>query len=131
KGGAAKGELVLAIYELANSYRHGWGVEKDIVAARTFYECAANMGDTDAMNEVARLYDEGKGGKKDRVSTFFFCGKRGRVSSGVVLLAKVPPTQTLPSKPNSTLPLSLHFPFPNPKETNSAIIPPTDNTSTL
>ena len=34
KGGAAKGELVLAIYELANSFRHGWGVGRDPVAAR-------------------------------------------------------------------------------------------------
>ncbi|KAL9051117.1 MAG: hypothetical protein Q9206_004827 [Seirophora lacunosa] len=66
KGGAAKGELVLAIYELANSFRHGWGVEKDPVAARSYYETAANLGDTDAMNEVARCYEEGFGGKKDR-----------------------------------------------------------------
>jgi hypothetical protein len=34
KGGAAKGELVLAIFELANSFRHGWGVKKDPVAAK-------------------------------------------------------------------------------------------------
>ena len=68
KGGAAKGELVLAIYELANSFRHGWGVEKDAVAARKYYETAANLGDTDAMNEVARCYEVGNGGKKDRVS---------------------------------------------------------------
>jgi hypothetical protein len=27
KGGAAKGELVLAIFELANCFRHGWGVK--------------------------------------------------------------------------------------------------------
>ncbi|KAL9600879.1 MAG: hypothetical protein Q9219_002921 [cf. Caloplaca sp. 3 TL-2023] len=67
KGGAAKGELVLAIYELANSFRHGWGVRKDPVAARSYYETAANLGDTDAMNEVARCYEEGLGGKKDRV----------------------------------------------------------------
>ncbi|KAI4177977.1 MAG: hypothetical protein LQ343_000061 [Gyalolechia ehrenbergii] len=66
KGGAAKGELVLAIYELANSFRHGWGVGKDPVAARSYYETAANLGDTDAMNEVARCYEEGFGGKKDR-----------------------------------------------------------------
>jgi hypothetical protein len=33
-GGAAKGELVLAIFELANSFRHGWGVKKDSVAAK-------------------------------------------------------------------------------------------------
>ena len=76
KGGAAKGELVLAIYELANSYRHGWGVEKDMVAARSYYECAANMGDTDAMNEVARCYEEGEGGKKDRVSALFLIPER-------------------------------------------------------
>ncbi|MCJ1357957.1 MAG: hypothetical protein MMC33_007954 [Icmadophila ericetorum] len=68
KGGAAKGELVLAIYELANCFRHGWGVEKDPVAARSYYETAANLGDTDAMNEVARCYEEGSGGKKDKVS---------------------------------------------------------------
>lgn len=71
KGGAAKGELVLAIYELANSFRHGWGVGKDPVAARSYYETAANLGDTDAMNEVARCYEEGFGGKKDRVSGSF------------------------------------------------------------
>jgi hypothetical protein len=34
KGGAAKGELVLAIFELANCFRHGWGVEIDKVAAK-------------------------------------------------------------------------------------------------
>ncbi|KAG8530842.1 uncharacterized protein KY384_004199 [Bacidia gigantensis] len=68
KGGAAKGELVLAIYELANSFRHGWGIAKDPVAAKKYYEVAANLGDTDAMNEVGRCYEEGYGGKKDRVS---------------------------------------------------------------
>lgn len=34
KGGAAKGELVLAIFELANCFRHGWGIEKDAYAAK-------------------------------------------------------------------------------------------------
>lgn len=68
KGGAAKGELVLAMYELANSFQHGWGVDKDPAAARSYYETAANLGDTDAMNEVARCYEVGFGGKKDKVS---------------------------------------------------------------
>jgi hypothetical protein len=67
KGGAAKGELVLAIFELANCFRNGWGVAKDPVAARQYYETAANLGDTDAMNEAAWCYLEGFGGKKDRV----------------------------------------------------------------
>ncbi|KAM5465216.1 hypothetical protein MauCBS54593_006461 [Microsporum audouinii] len=66
KGGAAKGELVLAIYELANCYRNGWGVAKDPAAARQYYETAANLGDTDAMNEVGWCYLEGFGGKKDK-----------------------------------------------------------------
>jgi TPR repeat protein len=68
KGGAAKGELVLAIFELANCFRNGWGVEVDKVAARQYYETAANLGDTDAMNEAAWCYLEGFGGKKDKVS---------------------------------------------------------------
>lgn len=68
KGGAAKGELVLAIFELANCFRHGWGIPVDKVAARQYYETAANLGDTDAMNEAAWCYLEGFGGKKDKVS---------------------------------------------------------------
>ncbi len=68
KGGAAKGELVLAMYELANCFRNGWGIKKDPAAAKQYYETAANLGDTDAMNEVAWCYLEGFGTKKDRVS---------------------------------------------------------------
>lgn len=68
KGGVAKGELVLAIFELANCFRHGWGVKKDAAAAKQYYETAANLGDTDAMNEVAWCYVEGFGTKKDKVS---------------------------------------------------------------
>jgi len=34
KGGDAKGELVLAIFELANCFRHGWGVQVDKFAAK-------------------------------------------------------------------------------------------------
>ena len=34
KGGAAKGELVLAMFELGNCYRYGWGTPIDKVAAR-------------------------------------------------------------------------------------------------
>ncbi|KAF2850746.1 HCP-like protein [Plenodomus tracheiphilus IPT5] len=66
KGGAAKGELVLAMYELANCFRNGWGVKKDPAAAKMYYETAANLGDTDAMNEVAWCYTEGFGCKKDK-----------------------------------------------------------------
>ncbi|PQE11555.1 Tetratricopeptide-like helical protein [Rutstroemia sp. NJR-2017a WRK4] len=53
KGGPAKGELVIAIFELANCFRNGWGVEKDPVAAVKYYQTAAELGDTDSMNEVS------------------------------------------------------------------------------
>ncbi|KAI2623663.1 HCP-like protein [Xylaria nigripes] len=66
KGGVAKGELVLAIFELANCFRHGWGIAKDPVAAKQYYETAANLGDNDAMNETAWCYLEGFGCKKDK-----------------------------------------------------------------
>ena len=68
KGGAAKGELILAIFELGNCFRNGWGVKKDPAAARQYFETAANLGDADAMNEAAWCYVEGFGGKKDKVS---------------------------------------------------------------
>ncbi|QUC17669.1 uncharacterized protein UV8b_01910 [Ustilaginoidea virens] len=66
KGGAAKGELVMAIFELANCFRHGWGLGRDPFAAKQYYETAANLGDSDAMNEVAWCYLEGFGCKKDK-----------------------------------------------------------------
>ncbi|KAF2806623.1 HCP-like protein [Mytilinidion resinicola] len=66
KGGAAKGELTLAIFELGNCFRNGWGAKKDPVAAKQYYETAANLGDTDAMNEVAWCYLEGFGCRKDK-----------------------------------------------------------------
>jgi TPR repeat protein len=85
KGGEAKGELTLAIFELANCFRNGWGVAKDPVAAKQYYETAANMGDTDAMNEVAWCYLEGFGCKKDKVrfssSPDLLLGDRARVVS--------------------------------------------------
>ncbi|KAK7191891.1 protein DSF2 [Paraphaeosphaeria sporulosa] len=66
KGGAAKGELVIAMFELGNCFRYAWGTKKDPVAAKQYYETAANLGDTDAMNEVAWCYVEGFGTKKDK-----------------------------------------------------------------
>lgn len=70
-GGTAKGELVLAIYELANCYQHGWGVDKDSGAAKLYYETAAQLGDVDAMCEAARCYEMGIGTGKDKVSSYY------------------------------------------------------------
>ena len=65
-GGAAKGELVLAIFEMAQCFRNGWGTPIDRHASRQYYETAANLGDTDAMTEAAWCYLEGFGGPKDK-----------------------------------------------------------------
>ncbi|RYO75057.1 hypothetical protein DL766_000869 [Monosporascus sp. MC13-8B] len=43
KGGAAKGELVLAIFELANCFRNGWGIVRDPVAAKQVSSCHAPL----------------------------------------------------------------------------------------
>ncbi|KAA8909893.1 hypothetical protein TRICI_004330 [Trichomonascus ciferrii] len=66
KKGLAKGELVLAIYELGNCFRYGWGCDKDQYAAKTYYETAAKLGDVDAMVEIAWCHLEGFGTKKDK-----------------------------------------------------------------
>lgn len=55
KGGSAKGELVLAIFELGNCYRFGWGTSIDKVAARQYYECAGFMGDLDASPHLTNF----------------------------------------------------------------------------
>jgi len=63
---AARGELVLAIYELGNAFRHGLGCTPDPVAARRYYETAAELGDVDAMTEAAWCCEHGYGGGKDK-----------------------------------------------------------------
>ncbi|KAG0054819.1 hypothetical protein BGZ83_010381 [Gryganskiella cystojenkinii] len=62
---AAKGELILAIYELGICFRHGWGVQKDKKTAAYYFEIAANLGDPDAQNDLAWCYYHGIGVKKD------------------------------------------------------------------
>jgi TPR repeat protein len=42
----------LAIYELGQSYMHGWGVAKDKRLALRCYEISANFGDTDGQWSV-------------------------------------------------------------------------------
>jgi len=56
KGGAAKGELVLAIFELANCFRHGWGVPVDKFAAKQVRPSKALVG-KEADQNLAGLTD--------------------------------------------------------------------------
>ncbi|KAI9496173.1 hypothetical protein BDB00DRAFT_726225, partial [Zychaea mexicana] len=62
---AAKGELIMAIYELGVSYIQGWGCRKNKETAVYFFKLAADLGDPDAQNDLARCYSTGKGVKKD------------------------------------------------------------------
>src|SRR5690606_24770319 len=60
-GGKAKGELTMALFELANCHRHGWGMEKDPKTAFKYYQMAANMGDNEARAETAWCLEHGFG----------------------------------------------------------------------
>ncbi|KAI0791777.1 hypothetical protein C8Q75DRAFT_715540 [Abortiporus biennis] len=59
-------ELVLAIYEVGQSFFRGWGVEKDKQMGVSYFRVAARLGDPDAQQELAFCLANGKGCKKDR-----------------------------------------------------------------
>ncbi|KAI7879731.1 HCP-like protein [Lichtheimia hyalospora FSU 10163] len=62
---AVKGELIMAIYELGVSFRHGWGCRKNKETAVYFFKIAADLGDPDAQNDLGHCYYHGTGVKKD------------------------------------------------------------------
>ncbi|KAI8983116.1 hypothetical protein BDB01DRAFT_792518 [Pilobolus umbonatus] len=62
---ASKGELIMAIYELGVSFRHGWGCKKNKETAVHYFKIAANLGDADAQNDLGHCYYNGHGVKKD------------------------------------------------------------------
>lgn len=96
-GGPARGELVLAIYELGNCCSRGLGIEKDTVSGFLFYEIAANLGDGDAMNDTGRCYEEGIGTKKDKVSA------SARTMNLCVFVFGLPASRRLRPSPISTV----------------------------
>ncbi|KAJ2781904.1 hypothetical protein H4R18_002610 [Coemansia javaensis] len=63
--GMAREELAMAIYELGQSYRHGWGVSQNKKTAAYYFEVAADLGDADAQADVAACYEKGDGVKRD------------------------------------------------------------------
>lgn len=64
--GVVKSELVLAIYEVGQSFFRGWGVEKDKKMAVSYFRVAARLGDPDAQQDLAFCLANGKGCKKDK-----------------------------------------------------------------
>ncbi|KAI0762443.1 HCP-like protein [Fomes fomentarius] len=63
---AVRSELVLAIYEVGQSFYQGWGVQKDKEMAVQYYRVAARLGDPDAQQELGFCLLNGKGCKKDK-----------------------------------------------------------------
>lgn len=63
---AIRSELILAIYEVGQSFYQGWGVPKDKKMGVSYFQVAARLGDPDAQQSLAFCLAHGKGCKKDR-----------------------------------------------------------------
>ncbi|KAJ1671198.1 hypothetical protein GGF38_000988 [Coemansia sp. RSA 25] len=63
--GMAREELGMAIYELGQSYRHGWGVSRNKKTAAYYFEVAAELGDADSQADLGACYEKGDGVKRD------------------------------------------------------------------
>ncbi|TFK47923.1 HCP-like protein [Heliocybe sulcata] len=61
-----KSELVVAIYEVGQCFFQGWGVKQDQRMAVNYFKTAANLGDSDAQQDLAFCLANGKGCKKDK-----------------------------------------------------------------
>ncbi|TPX62931.1 hypothetical protein PhCBS80983_g00200 [Powellomyces hirtus] len=62
----ATAELTLAIYELAMSFKQGWGVPKSKTTSTYYMTIAAQLGDVDAQQELGECYLRGDGVKRDK-----------------------------------------------------------------
>ncbi|KAI9245987.1 hypothetical protein BY458DRAFT_494840 [Sporodiniella umbellata] len=81
---ASKGELVMAIYELGVSFKHGWGCKKNKESAAYFFKVAADLGDADAQNDVAHCYNEGVGVKRDVFLAAKYYRKADKQGQGIM-----------------------------------------------
>jgi len=81
---AARGELVMAIYELGVSFRHGWGCAKDKASAVYFFKIAADLGDPDAQNDLGHCYYHGQGVKKDLHKAAKYYRKAAKQGQGIM-----------------------------------------------
>lgn len=60
-----RSKFALMTYELGMSYNNGWGCQEDKALALSYFELAADWGDTDALSEAGYAYANGQGCKKD------------------------------------------------------------------
>ncbi|KAH6587384.1 hypothetical protein BASA61_006314 [Batrachochytrium salamandrivorans] len=68
-------ELVLAIFELAMSFKQGWGLPKSKITAVYYLNMAAELGDPDAQMELAECYLRGDGIKPNKQKAAFWLRK--------------------------------------------------------
>ncbi|KAM0790665.1 hypothetical protein ACM66B_004524 [Microbotryomycetes sp. NB124-2] len=61
----AQNELKLALYEMGQSFRFGYGVTRDKKMAVSYFQLAADLGDMDAQQDLAFCLANGKGCKKN------------------------------------------------------------------
>ncbi|KAI9248101.1 hypothetical protein BY458DRAFT_58444 [Sporodiniella umbellata] len=81
---ASKGELVMAIYEMGVSFKHGWGCKKNKEYAFNFFKTAADLGDADAQNDTAHCYNDGTGVKKDLYMAAKYYRKADKQGQGIM-----------------------------------------------
>ncbi|KAI8084392.1 uncharacterized protein B0P05DRAFT_535408 [Gilbertella persicaria] len=81
---ASKGELIMAIYELGVSFRHGWGCKKNKESAVQFFKIAADLGDPDAQNDLGHCYYQGQGVKKDLYMAAKYYRKADKQGQGIM-----------------------------------------------
>ncbi|KAI8084830.1 uncharacterized protein BX664DRAFT_360657 [Halteromyces radiatus] len=80
----SKGELIMAIYEMGVSFRHGWGCRKNKETAVYFFKIAADLGDADAQNDLGHCYYNGQGVKKDVALAAKYYRKADKQGHGIM-----------------------------------------------
>lgn len=81
---ASKGELIMAIYELGVSFRHGWGCKKNKETAVYYFKIAADLNDADAQNDLGHCYYNGHGVKKDLKMAAKYYRKADKQGQGIM-----------------------------------------------
>ncbi|KAK4518701.1 AAA ATPase [Mucor velutinosus] len=81
---ASKGELIMAIYELGVSFRHGWGCKKNKETAVYYFKIAADLNDADAQNDLGHCYYHGHGVKKDLFMAAKYYRKADKQGQGIM-----------------------------------------------
>ncbi|KAI3661753.1 hypothetical protein MP638_003761 [Amoeboaphelidium occidentale] len=96
KAEIAKQEMSMSLYELGNSYRLGWGTNVQKSVAVYYYKLAADLGDLDALMDLAYCHTHGEGTEKDKflgASYYRIAALQGRIEFGSAWIYKYKYTQ--------------------------------------